>query len=566
MRHTLLVAFIGFSFLLAVLPGHAQSRVALVIGNSAYRNVAPLPNTQNDANDIAASFQRLGFTVNTLHDATFDDMRRALLQLGRDAQGADMAIVYFAGHGMEISGENWLIPVDAELRSDRDAENEAVSLKSAMRQVANAATLGLVILDSCRDNPFTAQMKRVSRGRAVDRGLARVEPTDNVLVAYAAKDGTVASDGRGRNSPFTTALLNNLETPGVEIRFLLAAVRDEVLAATNRAQQPFVYGSLSRQAIYLKPPQSATVSPLAPSRPAASVSNQAPPGAVALAPQGAATSAATGGPCGPTRAVIILGPCPPDQRPGPASSIQSPAIPRPAENAPALHDSPHSRPDEASSIAAPPLRPAIDAVSCATAVTRQNNYNVLSGFVDSAENLSRMKKIADETPNTSVGNITIVGKAACGILRVLEKTLFSANSPGIDIGPSDIFRDGDVLKVEIHVPRNARYLEAFYLQTDGTVLHLTHPAGVLVDSTRPTLVYGDGKDGRRKFTVGTPFGQETIIAVASNQPIFGQDVPATQSSTDFLAALRRAFPLENSAGRPDKVVTATAKFLSVQSR
>ncbi len=254
MRRVLLIVLTVLSILTVVSPGHAQSRLALVIGNSVYRNVASLPNTENDATDIAASFQRLGFSVKTLRNATFDDMRRALLQFGRDARGSDMAVIYFAGHGMEISGENWLIPVDAELRSDRDAENEAISLKSAMLQVAGAASLGLVILDSCRDNPFAAQMQRISRPRAVERGLARVEPTDNVLVAYAAKDGTVASDGRGRNSPFTAALLNNLEKAGIEIRFLLAAVRDEVLAVTNRVQQPFVYGSLPQQPIYLKPP------------------------------------------------------------------------------------------------------------------------------------------------------------------------------------------------------------------------------------------------------------------------------------------------------------------------
>jgi uncharacterized caspase-like protein len=254
MRAILLILSVVFSAVLSASPGQAQNRVALVVGNSAYRSVAVLSNPQNDAADVAASLQRLGFSVRTLHDATFDAMRRALVQFGRDAQGADMAVVYFAGHGMEIGGENWLIPVDAELRSDRDAENEAISLKSVILQVSNAASLGLVILDSCRDNPFAAQMQRVTRSRAVDRGLARVEPADNVLVAYGSKDGTVASDGRGRNSPFTAALLNNLEKAGVEIRFLFASVRDEVLALTNRQQQPFVYGSLPRQEIYLKPP------------------------------------------------------------------------------------------------------------------------------------------------------------------------------------------------------------------------------------------------------------------------------------------------------------------------
>jgi hypothetical protein len=161
-------------------------------------------------------------------------------------------VIYYSGHGMEIGGENWLIPIDAELQSDRDAENEAIALKSAMYQVANGSSLGLVILDACRNNPFAAKMQRSARYRSVDRGLVRVEPSDNVLVAYAAREGTVASDGDGRHSPFTAALLNNLETPGLEINFLFRNVRDEVLTATKREQQPFVYGSLSKQAIYLK--------------------------------------------------------------------------------------------------------------------------------------------------------------------------------------------------------------------------------------------------------------------------------------------------------------------------
>jgi formylglycine-generating enzyme required for sulfatase activity len=237
-----------------IVPAQADKRVALVIGNSTYRNVSALPNTTNDATDISASFGRLGFSVTRVTDGTFDDMRRALLQFGRDARGSEMAVVFFAGHGMEIGGENWLIPIDAELRSDTDAESEAIPLRSAMLQVANASSLGLVILDSCRNNPFAAKMQRSVRYRAVDRGLARVEPTDNVLVAYAAKDGTTANDGNGRNSPFTAALLNNLEMPGVEINFLFRNVRDEVVAATKREQQPFVYGSLSRQSIYLKAP------------------------------------------------------------------------------------------------------------------------------------------------------------------------------------------------------------------------------------------------------------------------------------------------------------------------
>jgi len=237
----------------AVSPALADGkRVALVIGNSTYRNVPTLPNPANDGADIAAALTRLGFAVTLVTNASFDQMRRGLIAFGRDAAGADMAAVFFAGHGMEISGENWLIPVDAELKKDTDAANEAVSLRSVILQVSNTTSLGLVVLDACRNNPFAAKMSRSPALRAViGGGLGRIEPVGNVLVAYAARDGTTALDGDGRNSPFTAALLHNIETPGVEVTFMLRNVRDDVMEVTRNEQQPFVYGSLSRKAIYL---------------------------------------------------------------------------------------------------------------------------------------------------------------------------------------------------------------------------------------------------------------------------------------------------------------------------
>jgi uncharacterized caspase-like protein len=238
-------------------------RVALVIGNGAYRSVPALPNPPNDAGDVTAALKRLGFEVTLITNASFDEMRRALIALGRDAAGADMATVYFGGHGMEINGENWLIPVDAELKRDTDAANEAISLRSVMMQVSSTMSLGLVILDACRNNPFAAKMNRSLAVRAVaSGGLGRIEPLGNVLVAYAARDGTTALDGNGRNSPFTAALLRNIETPGVEVTFVFRNIRDDVMEATRNEQQPFVYGSLSRKAIYLvgqPPPGSASM-------------------------------------------------------------------------------------------------------------------------------------------------------------------------------------------------------------------------------------------------------------------------------------------------------------------
>ncbi|WP_198024775.1 caspase family protein [Bradyrhizobium sp. Cp5.3] len=246
---TLATAFAG------LLPTGAAAegkRVALVIGNGAYRNVPTLLNPPNDAGDIAAALKRLGFSVSLITNASFDEMRRGLIAFGREAAGADMATVYFAGHGMEINGENWLIPIDTELKRDTDAANEAISLQSVMLQVSNTASLGLVILDACRNNPFAVKMNRSLATRAAPSGgLGRIEPVGNVLVAYAARDGTTALDGDARNSPFAAALLHNIETPGVEVTFMFRNVRDDVMEATRNEQQPFVYGSLSRKAIYL---------------------------------------------------------------------------------------------------------------------------------------------------------------------------------------------------------------------------------------------------------------------------------------------------------------------------
>lgn len=240
-----------------------QARVALVIGNGAYEKVPELPNPTRDAADIGRALERLGFKVTQIKNATAQEMRKAVVDFGRSAEGADLAVAFYAGHGMEVGGENWLIPIGAELLSDTDIESEAISLRSVSLQVSKARKLGLVILDACRNNPFAAKMKRSISTRAVARGLAPTEPSDNVLIAYAARDGTTASDGDGRNSPFTASLLRHIETPGLEISFLFRRVRDDVMAATKREQQPFVYGSLSKEEIYLKAPAASAQTPAA---------------------------------------------------------------------------------------------------------------------------------------------------------------------------------------------------------------------------------------------------------------------------------------------------------------
>ena len=161
------------------------------------------------------------------------------------------AVVFFAGHGLEMNGETYLIPADAELLRDTHVTDETVSLTQVQAKVDAAAKLGLVILDSCRDNPFIGHMSRSIGGtRGAGQGLANVEPEGNVLVAYSAKRGTTALDGAAAHSPFTAALLNHIEEPGLEINFLFRKVRDEVIAKTQRKQEPFLYRSLSAEPLY----------------------------------------------------------------------------------------------------------------------------------------------------------------------------------------------------------------------------------------------------------------------------------------------------------------------------
>jgi tetratricopeptide (TPR) repeat protein len=220
-------------------------RIALVIGNAEYQSAGRLLNPPRDATAIANELRRVGFQQVVLqNDLTREQLDSALRLFSRAASGADWAMIYYAGHGLEMSGVNYLIPVDAKLESDRDVEFETIPMGRAMAAVEGARRLRLVILDACRNNPFLGQMRRTGVSRSVGRGLAPIEPEAGSLVVYAAKHGETALDGDNGNSPFAAALTKRLSTPGVEVRRLFDLVRDDVLASTNRRQQPFSYGSL----------------------------------------------------------------------------------------------------------------------------------------------------------------------------------------------------------------------------------------------------------------------------------------------------------------------------------
>jgi uncharacterized caspase-like protein len=239
----------------AVKTGPTKGRVALVIGNGAYTSVDRLKNPANDASAVAGALTRLGFDVVKKQDLGVLQMQRALRDFEDEAGGAEWALVYYAGHGLEQNGKNWLIPVDAELTRATDLPDEAIPVDRVLDRLSGGRKLRIVILDACRTNPFLARM--VMNGaatRAVAQGLAAIDPTHGEVVFYAARDGSVAADGPGgANSPFTAAFVKHMEEEGVELGRFFRKVTSSVLAETNNRQEPFVYGRIPDEEFFFKP-------------------------------------------------------------------------------------------------------------------------------------------------------------------------------------------------------------------------------------------------------------------------------------------------------------------------
>jgi Caspase domain len=233
----------------------AERRVALVIGNAKYQHADTLANTLNDANAMAALFKRAGFDVVDLRrDIGVVEFKRAVREFLSASANADIAVVYYSGHGMEVGGVNYLIPVDAKLASAFDVDDETVPLDRIILATQSAKKLSLIILDACRENPFLRAEGSLPVTRSLASRLISVEPNSaDTLIAYAAKAGSLSYDGAGPNSPFTTALVKYIAEPGLDIRIALGKVRDDVLAATGNRQEPFVYGSLGGGDVSLVP-------------------------------------------------------------------------------------------------------------------------------------------------------------------------------------------------------------------------------------------------------------------------------------------------------------------------
>ena len=241
----------------------ADKRVALVIGNSDYKNVPRLANPANDATMVAAMLKTAGFdTVTTRLNLSVVDMRKSLREFGAQTRDADVAVIFYAGHGIEMDGNNYLVPTDATLEADTDVFDETFPLERLLFAVEPAKGLRLVILDACRDNPFAKTMKRTLVSRGIGRGLARIEPTSpNTMIAFAAKAGSTALDGDARNSPFASAIVEYLPKPGLDLRKAFGFVRDDVLKNTGYRQEPYVYGSLGGDDVPLVPSRTLTTGP-----------------------------------------------------------------------------------------------------------------------------------------------------------------------------------------------------------------------------------------------------------------------------------------------------------------
>lgn len=227
--------------LLAIaMPVHsAERRIALVIGNASYKE-APLSNPVNDANDMEAALKRSGFRVIKALDATQKQMNRAIAEFGDLLTYDSVALFYYAGHGLQVRGKNYLIPVDAEIKSESMVRVESVDVDGVLDQLSNSE-LNVVILDACRNNPFE---RRASRSLG-SSGLAQMEAPKGSLIAYSTAPGKTAADGEGRNGLYTEALLKYIQEPGLTIEQVFKNVRREVARATRDAQMPWESSSMT---------------------------------------------------------------------------------------------------------------------------------------------------------------------------------------------------------------------------------------------------------------------------------------------------------------------------------
>jgi invasion protein IalB len=232
---------------LSISHAHSGKRVALVIGNSGYTYAPELKNPRNDANAVADVLTRLGFEVIKGIDLNHDQFIALNRKFSRAIDGSEAALVFYAGHGLQVNGQNYLAPVDAVLSLESDVEFETVRIDSIITQMEREPRTNLIFLDACRDNPLARNLARSmgTRSASIGKGLTRIEAGIGTLVAFSTQPGNVALDGKSLHSPFTEALLKHIETPDLDVDLLLRRVREDVLKATTGKQVTWTNSSLT---------------------------------------------------------------------------------------------------------------------------------------------------------------------------------------------------------------------------------------------------------------------------------------------------------------------------------
>ena len=227
----------------------------MVIGNSDYQNYPDLHNPTNDAQAIGTILRRLGFEVAVGLDLDAVAFRKAIRSFLQDVDQDTVALFFYAGHGVQVNGLNYMLPTDVQIASLSDLEFETIRFNLVLKPLEQSSNIAIVFLDACRNNPLAATMSGKNKDRSLgsSRGLAPVQVGDGLFIGYATQPDSVAVDGDGPNSPFTAALLHHLETPGSDIEMLMRRVRDDVIAATNHAQVPWSNSSLSSEGFSFNP-------------------------------------------------------------------------------------------------------------------------------------------------------------------------------------------------------------------------------------------------------------------------------------------------------------------------
>jgi uncharacterized caspase-like protein len=254
----LIMALSALGMLLTANTAKADRRVAFVVGNGAYRNVQKLPNASLSAKAMAGLLRKLNFDVVDGYDLTRDKMTERWLEFGKKAEGADLALFYYAGQGLSVSGSGYLVPIDADIRSEMDVKlGSAINLELTIDQTMSDAKVKLVFLDASRNNPFVAASKTTGRV-SVKSGLSEMKFPDDILVGYATGPGEAAPDGKeGSIRPFTRALIAHIAAPGVEIEQAMTEVRAQVSEETERKQVAWGFTQNLAEGIYLGPPGAA---------------------------------------------------------------------------------------------------------------------------------------------------------------------------------------------------------------------------------------------------------------------------------------------------------------------